>query len=854
MVAVSDSHVLRLAPVSGPLAGRADELDRLRDAWQRALAGTFQLVLLTGEGGVGKTRLATELACEAEAAGAIVLFGGWSPAGGEPCEGLTEALGPPVPAAAGPADRDAMFEALAASLAARALESPVLVVLDDLHRADRTSFLALRHIMDMPAGSSVLILGVYRETSVGRSHPLAEFHAAVRDRGNVERLLLEGLSPVGVGELVGDTELGWRVWRQCGGNPLLAGELLRTGALDVALPPSFEDLLAERIGRLGEGTGRVLEAAAVVGPRFTVPVLAATTGLPPERVRSALREASAAGLIVEDPAHPEVHRFAHDMVREAIELRLPAERRLPLHLAAGRALARLRPPSGASPAALAWHFRAGAPVGGSVLARRHSARAGNRAMELLAWDEAAAQYGHALAAAAGSGPATRADLLLSLGEAQRRAGEAARARQSFLESAGAARQAGDGPRLARAAAALGRVSAVWGDDPTLDRLAGEARALGQDATMPATAGRGVDFASGDLYDVLDGADAGSSGPPPPEATAGSRGGAAPAAILQARHRALAGPGHPADRLVAAEELIGLAAGHGDDELVATGRGWRMLDLLELGRVAEAAAEQASHAEVAGRLAPSSHHRSDAAAWAGMWALLEGNSHEARAAAEHALVVATAAGDPEAAATFLLQRWALALEWGTAAERSEVVGACRDQAAGAATPAEWRAALALLLVRCGDVDRAAEELRRVTGGGLGAVARDPRRLYTLTCLAEVTWAVGDETHASLVAALLEPFAGQLVVVGRGVACLGSVARACGLAAAGARRWDDAERHFRSALDVHRRIGASALLARTHHDWSQVLAGRGRKADRRRAAESRRKWREVAARLGMDHLSQ
>ena len=110
-------------------------------------------------------------------------------------------------------------------------------------------------------------------------------------------------------------------------------------------------------------------------------------------------------------------------------------------------------------------------------ALRYSAEAGDLAMELLAWDEAAIHYGHAIAAATGVAPTVRADLLLSLGEAQRLAGESARARQAFLEAATLARSCADGARMARAALALGQLDKVWGADPDLEAVAGEARAL-----------------------------------------------------------------------------------------------------------------------------------------------------------------------------------------------------------------------------------------------------------------------------------------------------------------------------------------------------------------------------------------
>jgi len=289
---------------------------------------------------------------------------------------------------------------------------------------------------------------------------------------------------------------------------------------------------------------------------------------------------------------------------------------------------------------------------------------------------------------------------------------------------------------------------------------------------------------------------------------------------------------------------------GDDELALEARGWRAIDLLELGRVTEATAELTAHAGMAARPGRA-RNRYDALAWAGMRALLEGRVDEARAAAGEAMVLGTSIGEPESTDSFRIQRWATALEWGTPGEVSEVIDAYREH--GAAVDLNGRrASLALLLVRAGHLDLAAEEMRRVTDHGLGRLRRDPGRLLPLACLAEVAWTLGDVARASLTASLLEPFAGRLIVAGRGVACMGSVARACGLAAARTHRWDDVERHFADALEVHRRVGALPLLARTQYQWFQVLTERGRRADRRRAAEALRMSGDLAARLGMDQL--
>ncbi|MGI8984612.1 MAG: ATP-binding protein, partial [Acidimicrobiales bacterium] len=497
----SSPHVVqRLAPVGGPLVGRTEEMDALRRAWAGAVAGHGGMVLLGGEAGVGKSRLAAELAGEVEADGGSVLFGGCPDGGAEPFHPLVEALGPLPPGHA--RGRVGVFNELAGAIAARAERSPALLVLDDLHRTDRSTVLALRAVVEAATEARVLVVGTFREAAVDRAHPLVELLACPA----VRRISVEGLTEDDVADLVGDAELARSLWRGSAGNPVAIAELLRPGALD-GRRYTFDELVAHRVAGLRQPARAFLEAAAVAGSAFHVEVVARAAGIRTERADAALKQVAGAGFVVEEPAGPGAsRRFVHDMVRESVVRGLEPGPRVDLHLRIGRALGADPSRTGAPVALLAWHYRSAAPVGGSPPALGYSAQAGERAMELLAWEEAAVHFGHALAASAGATPQVRADLLLALGEAQRLAGEKARARQAILEAATLAEACHDGARLARAALALGHVGEVWGTDAELERLADEARAmLGEQVpqSLGATA-QFTDFASPALYDVLDG--------------------------------------------------------------------------------------------------------------------------------------------------------------------------------------------------------------------------------------------------------------------------------------------------------------------------------------------------------------
>jgi hypothetical protein len=358
------------------------------------------------------------------------------------------------------------------------------------------------------------------------------------------------------------------------------------------------------------------------------------------------------------------------------------------------------------------------------------------------------------------------------------------------------------------------------------------------------------FASESLYDALDGVEP-IPEVPVPAPTRPARDAAEAAALLRARHLALAGPEHVTERLEAAEQTVALSAETGDDELAAAGHGWRLVDSLALGRIDHALAAQDAHAAAARRLGRPGP-AADAAAWRAMRALLDGRPEDARADAGDAHDLAVQAGDPDADASFLLQHWWLALEWGTVDELAQVAEECRARASTGSGGRAWRAALALARARAGHLELAAEELRRVTDHGLGELIRDPGRLAPLAALVEVAWIVGDGYRAATIGELLVPFADQVVVAGRGLVCQGSVARACALAAAAAGQWAEADRRFKTALAVHRSMGALPLLARTRFEYTTMLVERGRKTDRRRAVESRRHAVELTTGLGMSRL--
>jgi DNA-binding SARP family transcriptional activator len=355
-------HRLRRVERS-PFVGRATEVELLRSLWQRAHDGVRpQLALLVGEPGIGKTRLAARVAAEAAEGGGTVLYGGAEEGAASPLEPFLEALQGGQGLALDelsladdePAEKvRALFALVEQRLAGHASKGPVLLVLDDLHWADRATMLLLGYVMRSPVGDQLLVLALYRDRETADS-PLAEGLAALRRECDVERLELAGLEAKEVEELVradedtsGAVPHAALIARRTGGNPYFVRELARDVAASGSthldfVPAAIRDLVNARVARLGEGTVDALTAAAVLGERFPVAVLGSMLGAARGETAEALDAATAAGFIHELGAGR--FSFVHTLDREAIYMRVGPARRAALHRRAAAAIAEAQGP------------------------------------------------------------------------------------------------------------------------------------------------------------------------------------------------------------------------------------------------------------------------------------------------------------------------------------------------------------------------------------------------------------------------------------------------------------------------------------------------------------------------------
>src|SRR5581483_6879494 len=355
----------------GPFVGRGHELEQLLSTWQAALAGGMRAVLIAGEPGVGKTRLAGEWSQQAYAQGAVVIYGRCDEDLGAPYQPFAEALRSLVPclgakrlrgmrgveallalvpglsdvlpdlAAPTRADADteryALFDAVVALLELASASAPVELILDDLHWAAKPTLLLLRHLLRFGEHARVQIVGTYRSTDLDRSHPLAAMLADLHRDGTASRINLSGLDEDDVSAYVAeagydDEELARALASVTGGNPFFLIEALRHvdesgGRWDPStLPQGVREAVSRRLSRLPAETNKALAAAAVVGSRFALDLVEEVVG---DDLIDAFDEACKAGIVIEEPGGR--YRFNHALIRQSLLAELASVRRMRLH-------------------------------------------------------------------------------------------------------------------------------------------------------------------------------------------------------------------------------------------------------------------------------------------------------------------------------------------------------------------------------------------------------------------------------------------------------------------------------------------------------------------------------------------
>jgi DNA-binding SARP family transcriptional activator len=452
-------------PPDDGFVGRPDELAALAGAWAAAAAGRGTAVVVTGEPGIGKTRLVEAFAARA---GASARWGRCAEIGGAPPYWPWQQVLGGLPEAALGTDTGARFALgldTARRLRALAGGGPLLVVLDDLQWADRDSLHVLEVVLSQLHGSRVLLAVTCREEATADPVLARVLGLAARLAG-ARRLRLGGLAAGEVADLVGGlrgaaprgtAEDAAALTARTGGNPFFVTELAALPTSGEAVPAGVRDVVRLRVGALTTGAQDVLATAAVAGREVSLALLGAALG---GGDAGGVTEALRTGLLVE-PSPGRV-RVAHDLVREVLladlgpVARARAHGRLADALEAGAAAA-------TSAGAIAVHRSEAAAGGPDEAAARACLRAAGEALDRAGVDEAVALAARGLTHVPAGSAALAADLHLVRGRGLRRLGLLEDSGAALRTAAGLARAADDPARLARAAVASagGGLGGYW---------------------------------------------------------------------------------------------------------------------------------------------------------------------------------------------------------------------------------------------------------------------------------------------------------------------------------------------------------------------------------------------------------
>jgi DNA-binding SARP family transcriptional activator len=847
-----------------PFTGREAEFDSLRDAWQEAVAGEVQLALVGGEPGIGKSRLCAELAREVFEEGAAVLFGRCYEEALTPYQPFVEALTgfaerldeSRLGAEADPdGARLRLFASAADSIAAHTASRPALLVLEDLHWADRASALMLGHLARTSELAPLAIVGTYRPGETPADHPLASVIADLGREQLIHRIRLTGLSTAEISQLAaawpksGASSIE-QLADETGGNPFFVEEVLRHVAAggDGSTPEGLREMIEQRLVRLGPGATELLGAASVLGARFATDVLESCRPIEGP-LAAPLDAACRAGLILADEDEPGSYAFAHALVRDAVYAGLGPARRLELH---GRAAEALEASDGSRRAEIAGHLAACA-VSPAQCERAALAAlaAAEDAISQLAYEAASADCEQALELLERAGaPAGRVACraLILHGAALARAEGMPAARGSFERAAAIAIELDDPQLLAQAA--LGRsgigVTIFAIDDHAVELLERAAAALGGEP--PGLVALVLARLAIELYYSPDREHSERLSAEAVEAAQRSGDDGTLAVALNARHVSLWHPAGLEDRSEIALEMRAAAQRAGDREAELQATHWVAINAFERGEIDLFEREADEHERLAREL------RLDGFLWyAPLWraalAGFRGRFDEVDPLLAEAHALGTAAGDANADVLCPV------LEAQVQIAKDQVhlfdQGFLESRVDTDAGPA-YVAALALSKAHAGDGEAALVILEEIGPERLSELPRDVNLTPALVDAAEVATFVGDRRWAERLYAELLPFEGHNLVFARGAGCYGSGARQVGQLALVLGDLGAAQRHLERAVAFEGAMGCEPWLLRSKLALARVLSSLNDSPERARdlAAEA-----EASARsLGIGALAE
>jgi len=861
-----------------PFAGRAAELALLDDVRTQADGGRLQVALLGGEPGVGKTSLAAQWARTAHRKGAAVAFGScqeglsvpylpWITALGHlvahapdtalaslrpvqvgalrgllPRQSERLAAGEAVEAGA-ETERYLLFEAVSALLSSMSSESPIVIVLDDLHWADAASLDLLRHLVVTAGGLRVAIVATHRELDVSRGHPLTALLAELHREPAVTRVSLGGLADGEVMELIEvaagfelppeGIALAHTLCRETDGNPFFTVELLRhlseTGVLqleadgryalvgdveELSLPTSVREVIADRAARLGKEPLHVLSIAAVIGQEFDLDVLAGATEVDEDRLIELLEGAATVALVTESSESPGRFRFVHALIAHTLAQGLGPTRRQRTHLRIAQALEALGAERAERFAELAHHWAA-ASGADTARARYFARRAGEAALAALAPVDAIGWFSRALELLdpGGDDDLEHGWLLAGLAQAELEAGHP-EYRETRREAGRVALRTDDRDLLVAIALCSHRFEGVEPSDVDLISVVEAAlSAAGTADSFPrarllAALAEALDQRDWQRREELASEAAAIAGRLDDE-----RGFYELAPLIFWN---LVSPPRLAKRCELVERAAAITSpatsAFAEFEVLAAAHHARV-------EVADRPAVDAAFArleEIADRL-ETPYCRWNVLQHRSWRSLCDGDIAAAEQAAQECLEVGTGMGITAAMPVYGSQLLSIRVQQGRVDEIAALVAGGVENFVTLSD--SWKSAVALVNCMCGRLDDLQSMLEQEFADRFEHLPHDQAWLFSLSAWAECAVALGRRDVAAYLAQRLRPFGSQMIYANSFL--WGVVARTVGCLDAMLGDRASAEANLRHALDIHQHFGAVYWTARTQLDLADVV---------------------------------